>query len=107
MGLLNVYPSGHWWYSNQPTDIAREIRRRIDTVPGNKPIGYFSDAYYLEFVLPKFRMYKFELACALVERMERSLLHPNMEEFTLDDALALAYAMLVENPARIIGIEGL
>lgn len=103
----NVYPSGHWWYSNQPTDIAREIRRRIDTVPGNKPIGYFSDAYYLEFVLPKFRMYKFELACALAERMERSLLHPNMEEFTLDDALAMAYAMLVDNPARIIGIEGL
>jgi len=103
----NVYPSGHWWYSNQPTDIAREIRRRIDAVPGNKSIGYFSDAYYLEFVLPKFRMYKFELASALAERMERSLIHPNMEPFTLDDAMGMAEDLLINNPARIIGIEGL
>ena len=100
----NVYPSGHWWYSNQPTDIAREVRRRIDVVPSGKLIGYFSDAYYLEFVLPKFRMYKFELACALAERMERSLIHPNMDVFSMDDALALAEDMLLNNPARITGI---
>ncbi len=102
----NVYPSGHWWYSNQPTDIAREIRRRIDTVPEGKIIGYFSDAYYLEFILPKFRMYKFELALALAERMERSLIHPNMEPFTMDDALALGEKMLVRNPAEILSIPG-
>ncbi len=103
----NVYPSGHWWYSNQPTDIAREIRRRINAVPGCKNIGYFSDAYYLEFILPKFRMYKFELASALAERMERSLIHPNMEPFSLDDAMQMAEDMLLNNPARIIGIQGL
>ena len=103
----NVYPSGHWWYTNQPTDIAREVRRRIDAVPGNKIIGYFSDAYYLEFVLPKFRMYKFELAKALAERMERSLIHPNMEPFSLDAALELAEDLMINNPVRIIGIEGL
>ncbi len=102
----NVYPSGHWWYSNQPTEIARELRRRLDTVPQNKIIGYFSDAYYLEFILPKFRMYRFELAAALVERIERSLIHPNMEPFTLDDALDMAEDLLINNPARIIGIEG-
>ncbi|NLD42562.1 MAG: hypothetical protein GX657_03610 [Chloroflexi bacterium] len=103
----NVFPSGHWWYSNQPTDIAREVERRINAVPQNKIIGYFSDAYYLEFVLPKFRMYKFELAKALANRMERSLIHPNMEPFTLDDAMILAEKMLVKNPAEIIGIPGL
>jgi glucuronate isomerase len=100
----NVYPSGHWWYSNQPTDIGREIRRRIDTVPANKIIGYFSDAYYLDFILPKFRMYKFELASALAERIERSLVHPNMEAFGIDDALYLAEDMLVNNPMDIIGL---
>ena len=101
----NVYPSGHWWYSNQPTDIAREIRRRINAVPSGKIIGYFSDAYYLEFVLPKFRMYKFELACALAERMERSLIHPNMGPFALDDALEMAEDLLVNNPKRIVGLD--
>lgn len=103
----NVYPSGHWWYANQPTDIAREIRRRIDAVPGNKSIGYFSDAYYLDFILPKFGMYKFELALALAERMERSLIHPNMEPFSMDDALEMAEGLLISNPAHILGIPGL
>jgi len=98
----NVYPSGHWLYSNQPTDMAREIRRRIDAVPGNKTIGYFSDAYYLEFILPKFRMFKFELALALAERMERSLIHPNMEAISFDEALLLAEDLLINNPVDII-----
>jgi len=57
----------------------------------------------MEFILPKFRMFKFELAAALAERMERSLIHPNMTSFSLDDALDLAYAMLVENPIQIVG----
>jgi len=101
----NVYPSGHWWYANQPTDISREVTRRLDVVPHNKIIGYYSDAYYLEFILPKFRMYKFELANALAERMERSLIHPNMEPFTLDQALELAYELLVANPTEILRID--
>ncbi|MHB0857320.1 MAG: hypothetical protein ACYC5M_07090 [Anaerolineae bacterium] len=102
----NVFPSGHWWYSNQPTDIARELRRRLDAVPRTKTIGYFSDAYYLEFILPKFRMFKFELAVALAERMERSLIHPNMESLTMDEALELAEDLLLHNPTGIIGLEG-
>jgi glucuronate isomerase len=101
----NVYPSGHWWYANQPTEIARELRRRLDVVPANKLIGYFSDAYYLEFILPKFRMWKFELALVLAERMERSLLHPNMEPFAMDDALTLAEDLLLNNPARLMGLR--
>ena len=103
----NVYPSGHWWYGNQPVEMAREIRRRLDTVPGNKIIGYYSDAYYLEFIPAKFRMYKFELALALAERMERSLVHPNMGPFTLEDALLMAEDLLINNPTRVLGIEGL
>ncbi|NLV75296.1 MAG: hypothetical protein GXY52_11550 [Chloroflexi bacterium] len=99
----NVYPSGHWWYANQPSEIARELRRRLDVVPGGKLIGYFSDAYYLEFILPKFRMYKFELATVLAERVERSLLHPNSNPFTLDDALELGNMLLVDNPLSIVG----
>ncbi len=101
----NVYPSGHWWYANQPTDIGREIRRRLDTVPHNKLIGYFSDAYYLEFILPKFNMYRFELTAALVERMERSMLHPNMARFGVEDALSLAEKVLLDNPAEIMGFD--
>jgi len=97
----NVYPSGHWWYLNNPVDIAREVRRRLDVVPASKLVGYYSDAYCVEFILPKFRMYKYELACALAERVERSQSHPNMGALSEDDALDLGRALLVDNPVSL------
>lgn len=100
----NVLPSGHWWYGNQPTDIARELERRLNAVPLPKLIGYYSDAYYLEFVAPKFRMFKFELTLALAERIERSQLHPNMAPLTIDGALEIATAVLESNIERIFGL---
>ncbi|QDU64601.1 Uronate isomerase [Planctomycetes bacterium Pan216] len=54
----NVTTNGHWWYSNIPAYIETDLRARIEAVPINKQIGYYSDAYKLEFVLPKFNMYR-------------------------------------------------
>lgn len=101
----NVFPSGHWWYSNQPTDIARELERRLNAVPWTKCIGYYSDAYYLEFVFPKFRMYKFELAKALAARIEISQVHPNMSPLSVDGALELAHAFLIGNLERVFRLK--
>lgn len=63
----NVLPHGHWWYSNTPTFIEHDLRARIDAVPKNKLLGYYSDAYKLEFILPKYRMYKRILAKVLAQ----------------------------------------
>lgn len=54
----NVYCHGHWWYSNTPSFIIRDLTARLEAVPRNKIIGYYSDMYKLEFALPKFAMYK-------------------------------------------------
>jgi glucuronate isomerase len=64
----NVFTSGHWWYSNAPSFIERDLSARLEAVPGNKQIGYYSDAYKLEFIWPKFRMYKQILAKVLAEQ---------------------------------------
>lgn len=63
----NVLPHGHWWYSNTPTFIEHDLRARLDAVPRNKLLGYYSDAYKLEFILPKYRMYKKILAKVLAQ----------------------------------------
>ncbi|HEX5471585.1 MAG TPA: glucuronate isomerase [Lacipirellulaceae bacterium] len=70
----NVVTNGHWWYSNTPAYIERDAAARLEAVPQNKQIGYYSDAYKLEFILPKFAMYKRILAKVLAERfvIERS-----------------------------------
>lgn len=64
----NVVTHGHWWYSNTPSVIERDLSARLEAVPRTKQIGYYSDMYKLEFALPKFRMYKRRLAKVLAEQ---------------------------------------
>jgi hypothetical protein len=52
-------------------------------------------------------MYKFELAAALAERMECSLIHPNMEPLSFDGAMDIAQGLLMDNPMRILAIPAL
>ncbi|MEM9367970.1 MAG: glucuronate isomerase [Planctomycetota bacterium] len=54
----NVITNGHWWYSNTPSIIRHDAANRLEAVPQTKQIGYYSDAYKLEFVWPKFGMYR-------------------------------------------------
>ena len=93
----NVVPNGHWWYSNIPSFIAGDLRGRLQGVPKTKPIGYYSDAYKLEFILPKFNMYRRILAEVLAEDCVRGAGWPP------ERALELARLVLLENPRRIFG----
>tara|TARA_R110002049_G_scaffold2750_8_gene22309 strand:- start:267232 stop:269232 length:2001 start_codon:yes stop_codon:yes gene_type:complete len=63
----NVYTNGHWWYSNTPSFISRDANARLEAVPRNKQVAYYSDAYKLEFVWPKFDMYRQVLARVLTD----------------------------------------
>lgn len=68
----NVLTNGHWWYSNIPTYIEIDTRSRLEAVPRNKQVGYYSDMYKLEFALPKFRMYRRVLAKVLANDFVQS-----------------------------------
>ena len=63
----NVVTNGHWWYSNTPSFISRDAAARLEAVPRTKQIAYYSDAYKLEFVWPKFDMYRRVLAGILAD----------------------------------------
>lgn len=63
----NVVTNGHWWYSNTPSFIARDLSARLEAIPRTKQIGYYSDAYKLEFIAPKFNMYRKILAQVLAQ----------------------------------------
>lgn len=69
----NVVCNGHWWYSNTPSFIERDLRARVEAVPRNKIVGYYSDMYKLEFALPKFAMFKRCLARVLAEHFVRDM----------------------------------
>jgi glucuronate isomerase len=58
-------------------------------------VGYYSDAYKLEFILPKFNMYRRILAETLADDAIRAR---GMGE---TQALDLARQILLENPRRV------
>jgi glucuronate isomerase len=91
----NVLPMGHWWYSNVPAFIAADLKARLQALPKVKLLGYYSDAYKLEFILPKFNMYRRILAETLAEECMRG------RGWSADRALAAGKAILVDNPRRI------
>jgi glucuronate isomerase len=97
----NVVPLGHWWYSNIPEFIANDLRARLQAVPKVKLVGYYSDAYKLEFILPKFNMFRRVLAESLAGDAI------GVRGWSLERALELARLVLLENPRRIFARRGL
>lgn len=93
----NVVPLGHWWYSNIPAYIAADLRARLQAVPKTKLVGYYSDAYKLEFVLPKFNMFRKVLAEVLTDDAVRG------RGWSMERALELARLVLLDNPRRLFG----
>lgn len=91
----NVVPMGHWWYSNVPTFIRNDLEARLQAVPKTKQVGYYSDAYKLEFILPKFNTFRKTLAEVLADDAIRG------RGWTVDQALKLAHMVLIDNPKRI------
>ena len=87
----NVVPNGHWWYSNVPPYIRKDLTERLAAVPKTKLIGYYSDAYKLEFVLPKYAMYRRILAGVLADEYVR----PGVLNET--EAVALGKRLLRDN----------
>ena len=63
--FLTSSPAAIGGTRNIPAYIELDLRGRLESVPPTKQIGYYSDAYKLEFVLPKFFMYRQCLARVL------------------------------------------
>jgi glucuronate isomerase len=90
--------SGHWWYSNIPAYIQQDLRARLQAVPKTKQLGYYSDAYKLEFVLPKYNMYRRVLAQVLADDFVRAGLLSETR------AVNLARQILRDNVQRIFNV---
>ena len=94
----NVNTSGHWWYSNIPAYVEQDCRARLQAVPKTKQIGYYSDAYKLEFLLPKYNMYRRLVAQVLADDFVRGGVYSETQ------AIDFARLLLRENAQRIFGV---
>jgi glucuronate isomerase len=94
----NVVTCGHWWYSNVPAYIEPDLRARLQAVPKTKQIGYYSDAYKIEFVRPKYDMYRRALAKVLADDFVRP------RRLSESAAVDLARVILRDNVRRIFDV---
>ena len=89
----NISVAGYWWHTLYPFYIRKAIETRLDMVPMNKIVMFFSDAYHAEWCYPKLKLVKAILEDVLVERVEKGW-------YSVDLALDIIQATFYENPKR-------
>lgn len=94
----NVSVAGYWWHTFYPHTIRKSLEMRLDAVPLNKIVAFFSDAYHAEWCYPKLRLVKEILGDILVDRVDRGW-------YTTDTAVAIVRQLFYENPKRIYGLS--
>ncbi|HZL06913.1 MAG TPA: hypothetical protein VFE45_16095, partial [Coriobacteriia bacterium] len=95
--LPNFSLAGYWWHNFYPDAIAQIAGERLDMVPLTSQCGFFSDAYSVEWTYAKAVIVRKQLARAFAERVDRG-------QYTIDDALDIADAILRETPERLLGM---
>jgi hypothetical protein len=95
--LPNLSLCGYWWHNFFPDAIRQVMSERLDMLPLNKFVGFFSDAYCVEWVYGKARMVQRQMARVLAEKIEQG-------QYTRDDALHIARTILYETPQNLLGM---
>jgi hypothetical protein len=78
--------------------IGQVIEERLDMLPTNKQVGFFSDAYVVEWAYAKVQIVREVLARILSARVEQG-------QYTYDEALTIAHAILFDSPETLLGIQ--
>jgi hypothetical protein len=92
--IPNISVLGYWWHTFYPFYIRKSLETRLDMVPVNKIVGYFSDAYHAEWCYPKLKMVKQIVEEILTERIEKGW-------YTVGIATDIVNKLFYENPKEI------
>jgi hypothetical protein len=95
--LPNLSLAGYWWHNFFPDIIAQVMRERLEMIPLNKQVGFFSDAYCVEWSYAKSVLVRKLLSRVLAEMVERG-------QYNTQDALEIARATLFESPQSLLGM---
>jgi hypothetical protein len=95
--LPNLSLAGYWWHNFFPSVMRAVIAERLDMLPANKQIGFFSDAYTIEWTYGKAILVRKQLAQVLAEQIAQG-------QHTLTSALELARAILYDSPRQLLGM---
>lgn len=95
--LPNFSLIGYWWHNFFPGAIRQVMEERLDMLPINKQIGFFSDAYAIEWTYAKARIVQRQLAQVLAQKIRQG-------QYDKDTALQIARHILYDSAQQILGI---
>lgn len=96
--LPNFSLAGYWWHNFFPDVIRQVMAERLDMLPVNKQVGFFSDAYCVEWTYAKAIIVRRQLARVLAEKIGQG-------QYSRADALAVARGILFDAPRSLLGME--
>lgn len=95
--IPNISIAGYWWHSLYPFYIKKSLETRLDMIPMNKIIGFFSDSYHSEWCYPKLKLVKSILRDILKERIYKGWYDTQLAREVIEK-------IFFENPKQIYGI---
>jgi hypothetical protein len=93
--LPNLSLAGFWWHNFFPSIIQRVLAERLDMLPLNRQVGFFSDAYCVEWVYGKSLLLRRMMAQVLAERVA-------LGQFSLEQAVAIAAELLRDSTCALL-----
>lgn len=96
--LPNFSLAGYWWHNFFPDAMRQIMSERLDMLPVNKQVGFFSDAYCVEWTYAKAILVRKQLAHVLAQRIEQG-------QYTRAQALEIARAILFDTPRQLLGMQ--
>ncbi len=95
--LPNFSLAGYWWHSFFPAFIERVIGERLDMLSAARQVGFFSDAYTIEWSYAKAVIVRKILSRVLADKVIQG-------QYDRPMALAVAREILFESPQRLMGM---
>ena len=96
--LPNFSLAGFWWHNFFPATIRHVLAERLDMVPVTKQVGFFSDAYSVEWCYAKALLVRKQMAEVLAGKVAQG-------QYSQEEALSIARALLFESPRTLLGMK--
>jgi glucuronate isomerase len=94
--LPNLSIAGYWWHNFFPSIIRKTMAERLEMLPLNKHVGFFSDAYCVDWVYAKTAIVRRCLAQVLAEQLRQGW-------YSRQQGLEIARAILYQTPQQLLG----
>ena len=95
--LPNLSLAGYWWHNFFPGPMRQVMEERLDMLPLNRQLGFFSDAYCVDWAYAKKKIVTKILAELLAAKVA-------FGQYSRDDAVAIAQAILHDSAVELLGM---